>query len=81
MYLLTLAGSIVAALPLVPVWLVALPALVQLYVQVTTFPLLASFFENLKVRSHIEPCLSGPSSKEVKQVQNDSLTSVWLSHL
>lgn len=33
-FLLTLAGTIAAALPLVPVWLVALPAMLQLLAQV-----------------------------------------------
>ena len=37
-FLLTLAGSIAAALPLVPVWLVALPAMLQLVAQVPLFP-------------------------------------------
>ncbi len=33
-YALTLAGAIAAALPLVPVWLVALPAVLQMVAQV-----------------------------------------------
>lgn len=52
-YASTLASAIFALLPLIPSWLVAVPAALELFIQVGLLPLCSSLTENQVTALHL----------------------------